>query len=163
MGRQANAKYCSVTCNNHAKTTKYMKSLRRICEQCGEEYAPTRHNQKFCSTGCVGDSNRKFLDIPDCIEGADRKLDKNLGYVRVYCPMHREANTWGYVYEHRLVAEQMIGRDLVPGEIVHHKNRKRWDNRPENLEVLTKEEHGLLHATEDRNMNRSNLISEREA
>ena len=32
----------------------------------------------------------------------------------------------------------MIGRILDKNEVVHHKNGKRWDNRPENLEVMDK-------------------------
>ena len=58
--------------------------------------------------------------------------------------MHPEANTWGYVYEHRIIAEQMIRRRLKKDEIVHHKNGKRWDNRIENLEVMDKVEHAKL-------------------
>lgn len=39
------------------------------------------------------------------------------------------------VYEHRLIASQMLGRLLVEGEVVHHLNGDILDNRPENLEV----------------------------
>lgn len=46
---------------------------------------------------------------------------------------------------HRWVAEKKIGRKLRKGEVVHHINRKKWDNDPDNLEVMSKEEHYALH------------------
>lgn len=48
---------------------------------------------------------------------------------------HHLADVRGYAYEHRLAAEEKIGRRLRPGEQVHHVNGNRQDNRPENIEV----------------------------
>lgn len=63
------------------------------------------------------------------------------GYVLLKRHGHPMADSRGYVYEHRLVAEQMLGRPLRPAEVVHHLNHIKTDNRPENLQVLPSRAH----------------------
>jgi hypothetical protein len=43
-----------------------------------------------------------------------------------------------YTFEHILVMEDHLGRKLLPGETVHHKNGVRHDNALSNLELWTK-------------------------
>lgn len=52
----------------------------------------------------------------------------------------------GYMRRARLVAEKKIGRRLKRNEEAHHINEIVDDDRPENIEVLTKAQHALLHS-----------------
>ena len=63
------------------------------------------------------------------------------GYKRIYVDRRLKL-------EHRHIIEQSIGRKLLLSEIVHHKNHDKLDNRIENLEIMSRAEHGKLHGPE---------------
>jgi len=68
-------------------------------------------------------------------------------YARV--PNHPNANKNGYVLAHRVIMENSLGRLLTADEIVHHINHNKFDNRIENLQITTPQEHGRYHASQN--------------
>ena len=67
------------------------------------------------------------------------------GYVMVYVPDHPNARG-KCLEQHRIVAEQMLGRLLEKGEFVHHIDMIRNDNREGNLAVFqTNSDHSNTH------------------
>lgn len=73
-------------------------------------------------------------------------------YVFEFAPHHPLANGWGWVAQHRLVAEDIAGRrlrrstDPARAECVHHIDENRTNNDPTNLVVMTKTQHQRHHA-----------------
>lgn len=58
---------------------------------------------------------------------------------------HPLADSNGYAYEHALVVVSAIGGLPGVGEVIHHTNGDKTDNRLENLELLTRREHESAH------------------
>ena len=50
---------------------------------------------------------------------------------------------------HRLLAVAKFGIDAMKDKVVHHRNNIPWDNRPDNLELMTISEHVEHHHRED--------------
>ena len=70
------------------------------------------------------------------------------GYVYVLAPKdHPSPTNKRYIKRCRLVAEMKAGRYLNHDEQVHHVNRVRDDDRPENLEIVSLAEHNRIHKT----------------
>lgn len=86
------------------------------------------------------------------------------GYKVVKARDHHKADSDGFVYEHVLVLEEKIGRLLEPKETVHHVDRDRLNNSPDNLVLFSsqsehmKEAHSFAMYVEKKTMHRPDLM-----
>lgn len=98
---------------------------RNICkvDDCNNPVKRTKNgvSQGYC-TGHYGSMGRNYRPIGSRYATGD-------GYIKIKIDENR------FLQEHRHVMEQHIGRQLLPGETVHHVNGIRDDNRLENLEL----------------------------
>jgi len=112
--------------------------------------------QKYdCSTGTVYHWIQKFDIQPRSYSESGRGKGtvnrayfetRSTGYERwaVHIPDQGTVS----VFVHRLACVAEYGFDQVVDMDVHHKNNIGWDNRPDNLELLSHEDHMSLHAAE---------------
>lgn len=64
-----------------------------------------------------------------------RHLDKH-GYALVFVPLHPHCRASHYLAEHRLVMEVVLGRYLLPTEVVDHRDDHPRHNWPDNLRLF---------------------------
>lgn len=53
-----------------------------------------------------------------------------------------------WIYLHRCVARLKVGRLLLPNEVAHHKDGNTMNYSWDNIEVITRQEHGSIHGKE---------------
>lgn len=123
------------------KETFTMKGRKLTPEQC--ERISKLHKGKI-----VSEETRKKMSISSKKGGIGHKRNRKDGYISIYFPDHPKSNKSGYIMEHDLIMECIIGRHLLTDEVVHHKNHIRNDNRKENLELMTFKEHAAFHMKE---------------
>jgi len=67
------------------------------------------------------------------------------GYFYVLQPSHPNSNKLGYVAEHILIATKERGKPLQKGEVVHHIDLNKHNNRPDNLVIVDRTTHAIWH------------------
>jgi hypothetical protein len=123
---------------------------RRCAAETSRRYRAKKHAERYGAE--AGDQRGRHgnhlrgSDHPRWNEG--RILSEH-GYVKVRVGTdHPLADPNGYAYEH-LVVWASAGRTLPgPDEILHHKDENKTNNRLDNLEKLTRSQHGSLHIGE---------------
>lgn len=129
--------YKSIPCNTCS--VEFTPSSRhKICPKCRAEArrvpCPACGILKTNKSSLCKNCYSQKLDSNGNWKGGKHKSQK--GYILVKTPEWTKNN--GYKFEHVLVMEEKLGRLLLPGENVHHKNGVREDNCIENLELWVK-------------------------
>src|SRR3990167_665119 len=116
----------------------------RRCLECDSKFWTLHKSSKgiFCNKSCQGKYYYKG-DRNYFWKGGRQKTSQ--GYIHIWNPYHPRAMKNKYVPEQVLVMEKYLGRFLVVGEVVHHINGIKTDNRIENLNLLSDSEYRKLH------------------
>lgn len=102
--------------------------------------------------GCSPSTISNWLNRHDIETGGESMRGARKQYAAMFTMPARSTsyevwadNRENHVQVHRLLAVAEYGFDAVADKEVHHTNQVPWDNRPENLKVLSKEEHSSIH------------------
>jgi hypothetical protein len=106
----------------------------KMYDTCQIEDCEKKHTAKGM---CQMHYRRNRLHGSPDIKIADGIISDREGYIQVRV-IPGNGKLGKYKYQHRLVMEEHLGRELLPTEVVHHKNGNRTDNRIENLELWSK-------------------------
>jgi hypothetical protein len=155
--------FCKLKCRTIWHKENITDARNRPCEECGTDFIPRVYQLKtgqgrYCSQICA----RLWLSKLPRTEEWRRKIGiKHAGKRGLVGPENhrwkggRYVDPCGYIFlnvgpnllkpEHRHVMEQHVGRGLLSSEIVHHINEDKHDNRIENLMIVSRAEHIVIH------------------
>lgn len=143
VGGRSSRRFCDWRCSVGSRAA---ARPPRLCPACGSDFHSVDPRQKFCSVRCARSGPGPNTGERAWNWRGGRALHG--GYVMVRAPGHPRAASRRYVFEHIVVMEQLLGRVLLPNEHVHHKNGRRDDNRPENLELWRTKEPPSVRASD---------------
>lgn len=128
--------------------------VTRNCEICGRQVtrcASQMRKHVFCSRGCATQFLSRRMSAMNKDLNPNRMTFSTRTKLREYhlsLKAHSYAKYFGR-HEHRVVAEQILGRKLKPGEVVHHIDGNKRNNDALNLMVFPNQAaHALWHKNE---------------
>lgn len=142
---EGRGKYCSRKCQFNSMTRGLIVKCA-ICDKEINKKLSQKRKRHYCSKECraVGysryDSKRIVKWVKDN-SGFDKGILGKNGKTISYDGYH----IYNGIKVHRLIMEKHIGRKLLPTEIVHHINFDKFDNRIENLQIVSRSEHNKIH------------------
>jgi len=116
-----------------------------LCGNIIETYPCRLNRKKYCSKKCL----YRFRKRPSGLL-YDIKV-KNKGWFKF---KGGHINKHGYVIikadgkirtQHKYILERYLGRNLQPNEVTHHIDGNKTNNNINNLVVMTKKQHDMLH------------------
>lgn len=144
--------------------------IKTVCAWCGKEiqtYPCKLKPRNFCSRECLANYSSKtknpggYQNLKNYENMSKHMTKLNLELnpermtfsVRAKLSVARKGSGEGKTYAksfgqhtHRMMAERMLGRKLLPGEVVHHIDGNKRNNRPGNIMVFKNQaEHAKWH------------------
>lgn len=130
--------------NRRGKNHQSYNKQEVVCYSCGKTILRNpweiKNRKRF---SCSNDCKKKI--ISDRYTGSGHPLWSGGKYVGKNGYIYVHDGKGKYKEEHVLIAEKVLERPMRYGEVVHHINLKKQDNRNENLIICSSSYHHQIH------------------